>query len=69
MRRRKEWFEKIEFYMALWWVEEGHMPGIEEAKNRLELLRQTGPSGLAFTFNNTFAAPVGEPVDVHRPTG
>ena len=35
MRRRKEWFEKIDFYMVLWWVEQDRRPTIEEAKIRL----------------------------------
>lgn len=60
MRRRKEWFEKIEFYMVLWWVEQGRRPTIEEAKIRLELLRQNGPTYSAFTFKKPYSAPTGE---------
>ena len=60
MRRRKEWFEKIDFYMALWWVEQGHRPTIEEAKVRLELLRQQGSTYSSFTFKKPFPAPTGE---------
>jgi Domain of unknown function (DUF3291) len=26
MRRRREWFERIKVFMALWWVPEGHRP-------------------------------------------
>ena len=26
MRRRREWFEHMDFYMALWWVPVGHEP-------------------------------------------
>ena len=60
MRRRKEWFEKIDFYMALWWVEQGRRPTIEEAKVRLELLRQQGSTYSSFTFKKPFPAPTGE---------
>ncbi len=60
MRRRKEWFEKIDFYMVLWWIEEGRWPTIEEAKIRLELLRQNGPTYSAFTFKQPYPAPSGE---------
>ena len=60
MRRRKEWFEKIDFYMVLWWIEQGRTPTIEEAKIRLELLRQNGPSYSAFTFKQAFPPPSGE---------
>ncbi|MEM7207793.1 MAG: DUF3291 domain-containing protein [Pseudomonadota bacterium] len=60
MRRRKEWFEKIDFYIVLWWIEEGRRPSIDEAKIRLELLRQNGPTYSAFTFKQPFPAPSGE---------
>lgn len=60
MRRRKEWFDKIDFYMVLWWIEEGRTPTIEEAKIRLELLRHNGPSYSAFTFAKPYPAPSGE---------
>jgi hypothetical protein len=28
MRRRKEWFDKMEFYIVLWWVPSGHRPNL-----------------------------------------
>ncbi len=59
MRRRKEWFEFIkEPHMVLWWVPEGHRPTVEEAKEKLLLLRNEGPGPEAFTFKQRFAAPV-----------
>ena len=58
MRRRKEWFERMaEAYVVLWWVARGHRPSIDEAKQRLDLLRAEGPSPRAFTFRAAFAAP------------
>lgn len=58
MRRRKEWFERMaEAFLVLWWVREGHRPGVEEAIARLELLRANGPTVDAFTFRHTFPAP------------
>ena len=36
MRNRKQWFEKLETYLVLWWVPVGHEPTIEEAKQRLD---------------------------------
>ena len=63
MRRRKEWFEKIDFHMVLWWIESDRKPTVAEAKIRLELLRQNGPSYSAFTFKKPFAAPSGEIID------
>jgi hypothetical protein len=58
MRRRREWFEKFDgMYLALWWVEAGHIPTIAEAKERLEHLSKNGESETAFTFKRIFPAP------------
>jgi heme-degrading monooxygenase HmoA len=57
MRRRKQWFEKLEAYLVLWWVPAGHEPTIEEAKERLEHLRAHGPTLYAFTFRASFPRP------------
>ena len=54
MRRRNEWFDKMEFYLVLWWIEEGHIPTLTEAKERLNLLEADGPSEKAFTFKQSF---------------
>jgi len=57
--RRREWFEPhAEPHMTMWWIEAGHVPRIDEAMARLELIRQNGPSLDAFTFKQTFPAPV-----------
>lgn len=61
MRRRKEWFEKIEIFMALWWVPVGHIPSVAEGMERVVLLRTNGPTPNSFTFRETFAAPDGTP--------
>ncbi len=51
VRRRAEWFEKLdEATLVLWWVEDGHHPGFEEAMERLAYLRTHGPSDFAFNF-------------------
>jgi hypothetical protein len=57
MRRRREWFERIESHMVLWWVPAGHTPSVDEALDRLDDLRANGPSGRAFTFKRRFPAP------------
>lgn len=54
MRRRKEWFDHIEFRLVLWWVEEGHIPSMDEATHRLDLLTHNGPCREAFTFKQPF---------------
>ncbi len=61
MRRRKEWFEKIEIFQALWWVPAGHIPTVAEGMERVALLRARGPGAEAFTFRQTFSAPDGTP--------
>jgi hypothetical protein len=59
MRRRTEWFHRMaEAYLVLWWVPAGTMPTIDEAKDRLDLLRRLGPTADAFTFRTQFPAPV-----------
>jgi hypothetical protein len=57
MRRRAEWFEKMELFMCLWWVPQGHIPTVEEGLARLETLRRLGPTAEAFTFKDPFPAP------------
>ena|SRR5436190_663322 len=50
-RRRHEWFEQFEgAYSVLWWIPAGHIPTIEEAKERLAHLQTHGPSAHAFGF-------------------
>jgi hypothetical protein len=56
MRQRKQWFETIKLYLALWWVPAGHLPTVGEAVERLEHLRRYGPTPYAFTFKRPFAA-------------
>jgi heme-degrading monooxygenase HmoA len=58
MLRRRQWFERpTDAFMVLWWVPADHIPTVDEAKQRLELLRKEGPSPEAFTFTNPFPAP------------
>jgi len=61
MRRRREWFEKAESRLVLWWVEAGHIPNLYEAHERLCRLLSDGPGEKAFTFRQPFPPP-GYPV-------
>ncbi len=63
MRRRKEWFDRMEFYLVLWWIEQGCYPSIEAAKARLATLERTGPSPEAFTFRQPYPAPDGTAIE------
>ncbi|WUI03158.1 DUF3291 domain-containing protein [Spirillospora sp. NBC_00431] len=57
LRRRREWFQRhVEAHLVLWWIPAGHVPTVEEALERLALIREHGPSPRAFTFNSAFTA-------------
>lgn len=59
--RRNEWFLVMDgATSALWWVPAGHIPPIDEAKERLDTLQASGPSPSAFTFLKPFPPPNGE---------
>ncbi len=62
MRRRKEFFAPVELYMALWWVPAGHIPTPMEGWDRLQILKERGPTAEAFTFRNPFPAPGAETI-------
>src|SRR6266568_5524315 len=56
LRQRQAWFEKFAgAYAALWWVPQGRLPGVDEAKKRLAHLETHGPTQFAFTFKKVFA--------------
>ncbi len=63
MRRRREWFERIEVFMVLWWVPAGQRPTVAEGEARLARLRAVGPSPEAFTFRRHFPAPGADAVE------
>ena len=55
LKQRREWFEKFESAMlALWWIPAGHIPTVDEAKQRLASLDADGPTRFAFTFRTAF---------------
>ena len=52
-RNRRAWFEKaIEAMVVLWHIDEGHTPSVQEAKERLEHLREHGATDFAFDFRH-----------------
>ena len=57
MRRRREWFDRMEFYMALWWIPDGHIPTVEEGKDKIDLIARVGPTPDAFLFTKPFPRP------------
>ncbi len=64
-RDRKLWFEPTESPLVLWWVPVGHRPTVEEAVEKLDALREHGPTPAAFTFKEAFPAPTAAGGDDH----
>lgn len=57
LRRRSEWFDRPRQPMiVLWWIPVGHIPTLDEALERLRLLRENGPSPLAFSLRENYSA-------------
>jgi len=53
MRQRRAFFTPMDTpYAVLWWVPAGHIPTLDEAKERLDLLTAEGPSPRGFTFRS-----------------
>jgi hypothetical protein len=65
LRDRQQWFEPIDGpILVMWWIPAGHVPSVAEAIERLDHLKQHGPSRRAFTFRAPFPPPDGQPGDV-----
>lgn len=64
LRRRREWFEPVADMpvMVMWWVPAGDLPTLDDARERLEHLRDNGPSARGFTFRHRHRPP-----DADRP--
>ncbi|WP_109434623.1 MULTISPECIES: DUF3291 domain-containing protein [Aquimarina] len=57
LKRKKEWFHKMpRMHMAFWYIEEGHQPSPEEAKERLYHLQEHGETPYAFSFKSKFTS-------------
>ena len=57
LKRRAEWFESTPNYSALWWVEHGHTPTIDETKRALDHIAKNGPTPRAFSFAHPIDTP------------
>jgi len=63
---REKFKNLINSHMVLWWVLEGHIPTLSEAKARLDHLRKHGSSPKAFTFRMPFSES-GNPITPNFP--
>lgn len=58
MKRRRTWLDKAPGPpLAIWWIEAGKIPTVEEARSKLEELGERGPSPHAFDFRRAFGPP------------
>ncbi|MEB8433587.1 DUF3291 domain-containing protein [Cocleimonas sp. KMM 6892] len=58
LQDRDAWFDKMgEMHQTLWWVPAGHIPTIQEGKDKLDQIREFGPTAKAFTFGKKFPSP------------
>lgn len=57
LKSRKKWSEKMDSHqVVLWWVAEGHIPSLEEAKSKLDQLEQQGATPTAFGLRELYQA-------------
>ena len=57
-RERRQWFEAMDKeHLALWWVPQGHIPSLEEAKEKMHDLWTGGPSPQVFSFKKLYPSP------------
>jgi hypothetical protein len=55
--RKQEFFEiPKQPSVAMWWIPAGHIPTVEEAKERLDHLIAHGPSDFAFSWTDLLSA-------------
>lgn len=55
LKSKEIWFSKLgAAHLALWWIEKGKMPTVEEALDKLSLIQTKGPLPDAFNFSKLF---------------
>ncbi len=69
LRRRRQWFEKVDAYLVCWWVPTGHEPSVDEAMAKLAQLGRDGPGDEAFTLRDHRPAPTAPAVTAGSPPG
>jgi len=67
MSGKEDWFKPMSRnYIVLWWVDDGHIPSMDEAKKKLDMIRAKGPCPAAFDFQTPFSEN-GAPVKTNFP--
>jgi hypothetical protein len=68
--RRPEWFDTMDKpHFVMWWIPAGHIPTLEEAKERLGHLTAHGPSDRAFGWESVPAAQLWKTARCDAPSG
>jgi hypothetical protein len=58
LRQRRRWFSRESVPVnALWWIQAGSVPTLDDGRQRLAILRAVGASPDAFTFETRFPPP------------
>jgi len=58
LQQRHQWFQRFNGpYVTLWWMPSGHIPTVEEAKERLAYLSAHGETPHAFSYKKPFPVP------------
>jgi hypothetical protein len=53
-KRGAEWYLPVSKpRVVMWWVEEGHIPTLKEAHEKMQILYEVGPSYQAFDLKNS----------------
>jgi len=52
MDRKAEWFAVLDTpHFAMWWIEEGHIPTLQEGRDKIALIAEQGDSAQAFGWS------------------
>lgn len=58
LKSKANWFTKLgEPHLALWWIQNKHIPSVDEALEKLRFITAKGPSPYAFTFAKPYPKP------------
>ena len=58
LREKSQWMSALEKpHLAMWWIPSGHVPTVEEGREKLLLIQGNGPTPGAFTFTKPYPRP------------
>jgi len=58
LKAKTDWFTKLgEPHLALWWIQKNHLPSVDEALEKLQMIKANGSSPDVFTFATPYPKP------------